>query len=166
MRSSAGLAPAARISAQAEGGDAGPLHRPGKTMELRYYDREGHPVSQAPWQQPGRGRGRRIAYTDTIRYGRRITVATYWLGTGDAAEPADRFHTDGKIRRSGAPRHSYRRQWGWASLEAARAGHQEIVRWLTRVAAWLAGVTDQIPSPPQVSGGRRPDGLAAPARPR
>ena len=37
--------------------------------------------------------------------------------------------------------------------------------WLTHVAAWLAGVTDQMPAPPPVLAAAERDPLAASARP-
>jgi hypothetical protein len=132
---------------------------PVPAMELLYYDREGRPVSRIQWHQLGRQPGYSgIARTAIVRHGRKIIVDTRWLGSADAAGPARIFQTYGEIRRRGAPRQSYRRRWGWTSLEAARTGHQEIVGWLTGVADWLAGVTDQMPPPPQAP-------LAASARP-
>lgn len=133
-------------------------------MEQLYYDREGCPVSRTQWQQLGYLPGySRIARTDIIRYGRRINVATRWIGIADGTAVARIFQTDGEVRRRGATRPSYRRQWEWATLEAARTGHQEIADWLARVATWLAGVTDQMPSPPQVPSASEHVPLAAEA---
>lgn len=118
-------------------------------MELRY-DR---PAGRAQPERPSSGPVHdRIAYTDTSCHGRRITVSTYGPATAGAASA---FHTWGEIARCGALRSNYRRRWEWATLEAARAGHQDIVGWLTGVAAWLAGVTDEIPPLPQVPGTSR-----------
>jgi hypothetical protein len=132
---------------------------------LYYYDRQGRPVSRIQWHQLGRQPGYSdVARTAIVCYGRRIVVDTRWLGTAEAAGPARIFQTYGEIRRRGAPRQSYRRRWGWTTIQAAHTGHQEIVGWLTRVAAWLAGVTDQIPPPPQLPAAAERDPLAS-ARP-
>jgi hypothetical protein len=121
-------------------------------MKFRCGDRESHPASRAQGQQVTRGHGQgRIAYTDIIRYGRQITVATYGPGTADAPEAAGQFQTLAGIARCGAVRSSYQRRWEWPTLGAARAGHQDIVTWLTAVAAWLAGATDEIPSPGRIA---------------
>lgn len=140
---------------------------PAPTMEPLYYcDREGRPVSRTQWRQLGRQPGYSgIARTDMIRYGRRIIVVTRWLGTADAAGAACIFQTYSEIRRRGAPRQSYRRRWGWTTMEAARTGHREIADWLTGVAAWLTGVTDQMPSPPQALAAAEHHPLAASASP-
>lgn len=125
-------------------------------MELWHDGRENHPAGRARRQQAAAAPGHdRIACTDTVCYGRRITIATYGPGTADGPQAAGQFQTLAEIARHGAVRSSYRRRWEWATPEAARAGHQDIARWLTGVAAWLAGATDQIPPPPQApsSGG-------------
>jgi hypothetical protein len=141
---------------------------PGTTMELLYYDRDGQPISEEQWQRFGHQSGYgRVDYTDATRHGRHLIVVTCWLGAagGHQLGPPLIFHTLAELRLPAAAGASYRRSWSWPTLQAARDGHQAVTSWLTGVAAWLAGTTDQPPAlPPALITGQRQPGPADPLR--
>ena len=115
-------------------------------MQARYYDRDGHPVSEQRWQELGRQPGySRIEYTDGTRHSLQVTVVTFWSGiAGDGPDGPLLFCTCAGIRDSDG-RTVYQRVWGWADIAAARAGHQAVTSWITEVAAFLAGRASVLP---------------------
>jgi hypothetical protein len=123
--------------------------RPGQMMQALYYDRDGRPVSQERWRQLGRRPGySRVGYADGIRHGRPVTVITFWSGiAGDGPDGPLIFCTCAGIRDPGGRRTVYQRLWGWPNIAAARAGHQAVTAWIADVAAFLAGITSQLPAP-------------------
>ena len=128
-------------------------------MQPLYYDRDGRPVSQQQWRHLGRQPGySRVGYTDAIRYGRQVTVITFWSGiAGDGPDGPLIFCTCAGIRDPGGRRTVYQRLWGWPTLAAASAGHQAVTIWIAEVAAFLAGATSQLPAPdPALPGTSRP----------
>jgi hypothetical protein len=122
-------------------------------MQARYYDRDANPVSQEQWRQLSRQAGySRIGYADSIRHGRQVTVITFWSGIAAGGGPDGPliFCTCAGIRGLADRRAAYQRQWGWPTLNAARAGHQAVTAWIAQVAAFLAGHTSQLPAPDPV----------------
>jgi hypothetical protein len=137
---------------------AGP-GRQGQTMQALYYDRDGRRVGRDYWVQLSRRpEDSRVDHAEVMRQGREITVVTFWLGVTGCDEPGPPliFRSYGDIRRPGDQRATYQKVWGWACLEAARAGHQAVLAWLAAVADWLAGQAGELPPPP---------GQAAPVAP-
>jgi hypothetical protein len=118
-------------------------------MQALYYDRDGRPVSQQRWQQLGRQPGySRVGYADTVRHDRQITVITFWSGiAGHGPDGPLIFCTCAGIRSPGDRHPAYQRMWGWPDIAAARAGHQAVTAWITEVAGFLAGHTNQLPAP-------------------
>lgn len=141
---------------------------PGTTMELRYYDRDGRPVSREQWQRLGSQEGYgRVDHTDLACHGRHLIVVTRWLGAAGCHQlgPPLIFHTFAELRRPGAAGAGYQRSWSWPTLQKARDGHQAVAGWLAGVAAWLAGTTDRPPKlPPALITGQRQPGPADPLR--
>lgn len=127
-------------------------------MRSVYYDRDGRSISRKQWQRLSREAGySRVGYADGTRYGREVTVVTYWLGiaAGESPAGAAMFHTYASIRRPAGRRGAYQRLWSWLTLEQARTGHQQAAAWITDVAAWLAGAASQLPGPPPGADGFR-----------
>lgn len=118
-------------------------------MQALYYDRDGRPVSEERWRQLGRQPGySRIGYADGIRHHRQVTVVTFWSGiAGDGPDGPLLFCTCAGIRSPDGRRADYQRVWGWPTIAAARTGHQAVTRWITEVAAFLAGRTSTLPPP-------------------
>jgi len=118
-------------------------------MQALYYDRDGHPVSEERWRQLGRQPGySRIGYTDGIRHGRQVTVITFWSGIGgDSPDGPLLFCTCAGIRSPDSRCTAYQRLWGWATIQAARTGHQAVTSWIIDVTAFLAGRTSALPPP-------------------
>ena len=137
-------------------------------MHARYYDRDANPVSQQRWQQLGRQPGySRVGYADAVRYGRQVTVITFWSGVaGEGPDGPLIFCTCAGIRDLGGRRAAYQRLWGWPTLAAARAGHQAITDWIAEVAAFLAGATSQLPPPDPAPPGTPPAGERPVSGPR
>jgi hypothetical protein len=137
-------------------------------MELAYYDRDGQPISWEQWQRFGRQKDYgRVDCTDVTRHGRHVIVVTRWLGAADGHQlgPPLIFHTFAELRRPARLDASYRRSWSWPTLQKARTGHLAVAAWLTGVAAWLAGSTDEPPTlPPALITGQRQPGPAGPLR--
>lgn len=130
-------------------------------MRTLYYDRDGHPVSEERWRQLGRQPGySRIGYADSLRHGRQVTVVTFWSGIGcDGPDGPLLFCTCAGIRSPDQRRTVYQRIWGWATITAARTGHEAITAWITEMAAFLAGRTSDLPPPdpplPGLTGGNQ-----------
>lgn len=118
-------------------------------MQSLYYDRDGRPVSRRRWQQLGRQPGySRVGYAAAIRHGRQVTVITFWSGiAGDGPDGPLIFCTCAGIRGPGGRRAAYQRLWGWPDLAGAHAGHQAVTAWITELADFLAGHTNQLPAP-------------------
>lgn len=123
--------------------------RPGPMMQALYYDRDGRPVSEERWRQLGRQPGySRIGYFDGLRHGRQVTVVTFWSGIGsDGPDGPLLFCTCAGIRSPVTQRTAYQRVWGWATITAARTGHAAVTAWIAGVAAFLAGRTNDLPTP-------------------
>jgi hypothetical protein len=118
-------------------------------MQALYYDRDGRPVSEERWRQLGRKPGySRIGYADGLQHGRQVTVVTFWSGIGgDGPDGPLLFCTCAGVRSPDGRRTAYQRVWGWATIQAARTGHQAVTSWITEVAAFLAGRTGTLPPP-------------------
>jgi hypothetical protein len=119
-------------------------------MQASYYDRDANPVSEQQWQQLSRQPGYTyVAYADSIQHRHQITALTLWSGiaTADSPDGPLIFRTSAGILIPRTRRTVYERQWGWPTLDAARAGHYAVTAWLTDLAAFLAGHTGQLPPP-------------------
>jgi len=123
--------------------------RPRQVMQAQYYDRDGRPVSEQRWQELGRQPGYSlIGYADGLRHGQQVTVVTFWSGiAGHGPDGPLLFCTCAGIRGPDGRRAIFQRVWAWATIAAARAGHQAVTAWSGQVAGFLAGHASRLPSP-------------------
>ena len=86
-------------------------------------------------------------------------MVTFWSGiAGDGPDGPLLFCTCAGIHAPDGRRTIFQRAWGWATIAAARAGHQAVTAWTAGLADFLAGHTNQLPAPDPALPGTPPRG--------